>query len=63
MPFMSVAGDHAVNDMAGEEEDSWKSVLTDAGISCTPVLKGTAEYDDIVKIWVDHLEEAVSGLD
>jgi sirohydrochlorin cobaltochelatase len=55
MPLMSVAGDHAKNDMAGDEEDSWKSVLTKAGIECVPVLKGTAEYDSYVDIWVEHL--------
>ncbi len=55
MPFMSVAGDHAKNDMAGDEEDSWKSILTSAGIKCEVVLKGTAEYDDYVDIWVDHI--------
>ena len=55
MPFMSVAGDHAVNDMAGDEDDSWKSVFTKAGIQCVPILKGTAEYDDFVQIWVDHI--------
>jgi sirohydrochlorin cobaltochelatase len=55
MPLMSVAGDHAKNDMAGDEEDSWKSVLTKAGIQCMPVLKGTAEYDIFVDIWVDHI--------
>ena len=55
MPFMSVAGDHAMNDMAGDEDDSWKFILTKAGIQCVPILKGTAEYDDFVQIWVDHL--------
>jgi len=55
MPFMSVAGDHARNDMASNEEDSWKSILTQAGIQCVPILKGTAEYDDFVAIWVDHI--------
>jgi len=60
MPFMSVAGDHARNDMAGDEEDSWKSILTAAGITCVPILKGTAEYDDIVDIWIDHLKETMS---
>ena len=59
MPFMSVAGDHAKNDMAGDEEDSWKSILTKAGIECVPVLKGTAEFDNFVEIWVDHLGGAV----
>ena len=60
MPFMSVAGDHAKNDMAGDEEDSWKSILTRAGIECVPILKGTAEFDDFVDIWVDHLKGPLS---
>lgn len=55
MPLMSVAGDHAKNDMAGDESDSWKSVLTKAGITCVPVLKGTAEFDAFINIWVDHI--------
>ena len=55
MPLMSVAGDHAKNDMAGDEDDSWKSILTKAGIQCVPILRGTGEYDDFVDIWVDHL--------
>jgi len=55
MPFMSVAGDHAKNDMAGDEADSWKSILTKAGFECVPILKGSAEFDNFVRIWVDHL--------
>jgi sirohydrochlorin cobaltochelatase len=55
MPFMSVAGDHAKNDMAGDEPDSWKSILTAAGYECDIILKGTAEYDVFVDIWVDHI--------
>ncbi len=55
MPFMSVAGDHAKNDMAGDEDESWKSVLTKAGIECVPILKGSAEFDPFVDIWVDHV--------
>jgi sirohydrochlorin cobaltochelatase len=60
MPFMSVAGDHAKNDMAGDEDDSWKSILTKAGFKCEPVLKGTAEYDDFIDIWVDHAKGPLS---
>jgi len=56
MPFMSVAGDHAKNDMAGDEDDSWRSILTKAGIKCEVILKGSAEYDEFVNIWVDHLK-------
>lgn len=55
VPFMSVAGDHAKNDMAGDEDDSWKSIITKAGIECVPVLRGTAEFGQFVDIWVDHL--------
>jgi len=60
MPFMSVAGDHAKNDMAGDEDDSWKTIFTKAGIQCVPILKGTAEYDDFVDMWVDHLKGPLS---
>ncbi len=60
MPFMSVAGDHAKNDMAGDESDSWKSIFSKSGIDCVPILKGTAEYDDFVNIWVDHIRAPLS---
>lgn len=63
MPFMSVAGDHAKNDLAGNEADSWKSIFTMAGIQCVPILKGTAEYEVFVDIWVDHLRGALSHFD
>jgi sirohydrochlorin cobaltochelatase len=63
MPFMSVAGDHARNDMAGPEQDSWKSILEQEGIQCLPVLKGTAEFQEFVDIWVDHLKSAFSHFD
>jgi sirohydrochlorin cobaltochelatase len=56
MPFMSVAGDHAKNDMAGDDDDSWKSQLTKAGVKTIPVLKGTAEFDAFADIWVDHIQ-------
>jgi sirohydrochlorin cobaltochelatase len=63
MPFMSVAGDHARNDMAGPEPDSWKSILEKEGIQCVTVLKGTAEFQEFVDIWVDHLKSAFSHFD
>ncbi len=62
MPFMSVAGDHAQNDMAGSGKDSWRSVFENAGIECETVMKGTAEYDAFVDIWVNHLKSASSAL-
>lgn len=62
IPFMSVAGDHALNDMAGEEADSWKQMLTQAGIECVPVLKGMAEYDALADLWIENLKIAVKHL-
>lgn len=58
MPFMAVAGDHARNDMAGEEADSWKSILEKNGYNVKVVLKGTAEYPEVVDVWMKHLQSA-----
>jgi sirohydrochlorin cobaltochelatase len=60
VPLMSVAGDHARNDMAGAEKDSWKSILTERGFTCEAILKGTAEIPEIVDVWLDHLNTAFS---
>lgn len=62
MPFMTVAGDHARNDMAGPSADSWKSILEKEGINCVVVLKGIAEFQEFVDIWVDHLRTAFEHL-
>ncbi len=61
-PLMSVAGDHAQNDMAGDEEDSWKSILEKEGFEIEIILKGMAEYDEVVDIWVDHLTNSFKEL-
>jgi len=63
VPLMSVAGDHARNDMAGDEEDSWKSVLAAQGIAARPVLQGLAEFAPFRALWMDHLRQAVAELD
>ncbi|AGW13389.1 sirohydrochlorin cobaltochelatase [Megalodesulfovibrio gigas] len=62
LPFMAVAGDHANNDMAGDEEDSWKSVLTKAGYTVQMVLAGTLENADLADLWLAHLEAAMASL-
>ena len=62
-PLMVVAGDHANNDMAGDEEDSWKTVLTNEGFEVVPVLRGLGEIEAIQAIYVDHVKNAapISG--
>lgn len=58
-PFMLVAGDHANNDMAGPEEDSWKSRFEAAGYEVVCHLKGLGEYPGIRKIYLEHLNKAL----
>ncbi len=54
-PFMTVAGDHTLNDMAGAEPDSWKSQLTSRGFTVIPVLQGLGEVDTFADVFVHHL--------
>ncbi|HAE92559.1 MULTISPECIES: sirohydrochlorin cobaltochelatase [Tissierella] len=58
-PFMLVAGDHAINDMASEDEDSWKSILEKEGYEVEVSLKGLGEYKIIQDIFLEHLEDII----
>ena len=58
LPLLAVIGSHALRDLAGPEEESWKSRFEAAGVACTPVLKGSAEYQGFIRIWLDHLAAA-----
>lgn len=60
-PLMVVAGDHANNDMAGDEEDSWKSILQDDGFEVTPLLRGLGELPAIQQVYVQHVAAALKG--
>ena len=57
-PFMVVAGDHSINDMAGSEDDSWKSVLEKNGFEVVVVTEGLGENDNFADIFVDHASDA-----
>jgi len=63
-PLMSIAGDHANNDMNGNtgeselSEQSWKERLEGKGYTVNTVMKGLGDYNEINKIWMDHLEDA-----
>ena len=61
-PLMVVAGDHANNDMAGDEPDSWKSTFAAEGYEVEPVLQGMGEIADIQQIYVDHVQQAIDTL-
>ncbi len=57
-PLMMVAGDHANNDMAGPDKDSWKSVFESKNIKVYPVLEGLGENPEIVKLFLEHVKDA-----
>lgn len=59
MPLMLVAGDHAINDMASDEPDSWRSQLEAAGISAQSWLQGLGENPLIRQMFVEHLDHAL----
>lgn len=60
-PLMLVAGDHATNDMASDEEDSWKSQLEQAGFAVEAYLKGMGEAAEIQQQFVEHAVAMMEG--
>lgn len=61
-PLMIVAGDHANNDMAGDEEGSWKTTFEDAGYDVTCLVRGLGELPAIQDIFVKHAQAAIDKL-
>jgi len=59
-PFMIVAGDHATNDMAGPEDDSWWSMLKKEGFTVMPDLRGLGSLDAWANIYGRHLKDAMA---
>ena len=62
LPIMLVAGDHALNDMAGDEPDSHKSRLTAEGFTVRTRLEGLGENPAIRAIYVERAREALAAL-
>ena len=63
MPFMLVAGDHAINDMAGDEEDSWKSIFESHGFEVKIHLQGLGENPCIQDKFMRHAHNCVEKLE
>ncbi len=61
-PLMVVAGDHANNDMAGDDEDSWKTVFANEGYEVECVLRGLGENEAIRSIYIDHAKAAMESI-
>ncbi len=61
-PLMVVAGDHANNDMAGDDEDSWKSMVEAAGLTVECQIAGLGRIDAVQELYVAHTQAAIDTL-
>ena len=61
-PLMVVAGDHANNDMAGSDDDSWKTVFEAAGFTVDCQIHGLGEIADVQALYVAHTKAAIDAL-
>ena len=61
-PLMVVAGDHANNDMAGDEDDSWKSILTNEGYEVECILEGLGQKEGVQEIYAEHVQDAIDSI-
>ena len=61
-PLMVVAGDHANNDMAGDEEGTWKTAFEGAGYEVVTVLEGLGQIPAVQELYVAHAQAAVDSL-
>ena len=59
MPLMIVAGDHAKNDMASDDEDSWKTLLQHQGIKVNIYLHGLGEIPKFQEIYIEHIRDVI----
>ena len=60
MPLLLVAGDHAKNDMAGDSEESWKSILEAEGFKVKIYLHGLGENSDVQDIYIQHINDVIN---
>lgn len=61
MPIMMVAGDHANNDMAGDDPDSHKSILTKAGFKVNTYIHGLGENENVRALYIQRANEALAA--
>lgn len=61
VPLMVVAGEHVLNDMAGDQKDSWKKILEKEGYSINIYLKGLGENSAFQDIYIQHIKNAIKN--
>ncbi len=61
-PLMVVAGDHANNDMAGDDEDTWKTAFENEGYEVECLLRGLGENEEIRQLYIEHAQAAIDSI-
>ena len=61
-PLMVVAGDHANNDMAGADDDSWKTMFEAAGFTVNCQISGLGRIADVQALYVAHAKAAIDAI-
>ena len=61
-PLMVVAGDHANNDMAGADDDSWKTMFEAAGFTVNCQISGLGRIADVQALYVAHTKAAIDAI-
>ena len=61
MPLMLVAGNHAINDMTSEKDNSWKSMLEAEGIEVKLWTKGLGEVDEFAQLYIDRVDDLINN--
>ena len=61
MPLMLVSGNHAINDMTSEKENSWKSMLEAEGIEVKLWTKGLGEVDEFAQLYIDRVDDLINN--
>lgn len=62
VPLLAMAGEHARNDLFGDEPDSWKNIITKSGRECKALRIGLLDIPAVRNIWFAHLDEALAAV-
>ncbi len=61
LPFLTLIGRHATEDMGGDNDDSWKSQLESEGFECEVILHSLLQYDDFTEYWLKSLRDLIEN--
>lgn len=62
IPFMTTAGDHVNNDMAGAGSSSWENILKNLGYNVCSIKRGLGELPEIRALYLSHLKNIIDSI-